>query len=76
MGAYDCFDAYMRHENETHTVSEWREIYSKENCYVEVHRFSTPEELAAFLVGVEAVDNFISDDHYTAFVQSNRITEE
>ena len=75
IGEYDCYDAYTRHENETHSVDEWRKIYENENCYTKVYRFDTGEELAAFLNGVEAVDDFISGDHYTAYVQSNRITD-
>ena len=76
MGDYDCYDAFVRHENESHTAFEWRDIYRNENCYADIWYFDTPEEVAAFLKGVEAVDGYISGDHYVAYVQTDRILVE
>ena len=76
MGDYDCYDAFVRHENESHSAEEWRDIYRNENCYADIWYFDTPEEVAAFLKGVEAVDGYISGDHYVAYVQTDRILVE
>lgn len=74
-GEYDCKDAVDSTIQEIHTAEEWKKIFEKKNCYVEVHRFRTEAERDAFALGIERLDNWNSDDFYTCVVLKDRIIE-
>lgn len=74
-GEYDCHDALVRHEKESHKSKDWKDIHDKENCFVEIHRFDTKEERRAFACGIERADNYFSSDYYTVICQTDRIED-
>ncbi len=73
VGDYVCYDALVKHENETHTLDEWRQIYYAEDCLVDVYKFNNREQAEAFKKGVEAAGHYLSGDFYSAVVQIERI---
>lgn len=74
-GEEDCKKAIDETKEETHTVEEWQKIFDQKNCFTEVHRFRTEDEMNAFASGIERADNYFSSDFYTVMVLKERITD-
>ena len=73
-GEYACKNFIDEHKGEVHTDREWKQLADEfvseggESVFLEKHSFDTEAERDAFADGVNAVDDYVSSDFYTAVV--------